>query len=403
MSCLPGRVAIHYAIMKRAAATLTRKGVSWYETGHAWVYRDDLARVGGAATGDVVDVVDTRGRFLGRAFYGDRSKIALRILTRIDEPVDDAFFERRIREAVERRRGLMTEGGALRLVYSEGDSLPGLIADRYGDWLVLQALVPGIDSRLGLVAGILHSLLKPKGILCRNDASARAMEGLPLEKKVLMGPPPGLVEVVEGEVRYLADLFNGHKTGAYLDQRENRGITARLARGAVLDCFSYQGLFALRCAGRAETVTALESSREAISMLGKNIALNGLTNVTPVDGNAFDILRTWHREKKRFDTVVLDPPPLARKKAHADDALRGYKEINLRAMHLLNDGGVLATFCCSHSVPPDLFSEVLRAAAADARCRFRVLASLGQPADHPVLLNVPETAYLKGLLLEKTA
>ncbi|MEI6633948.1 MAG: class I SAM-dependent rRNA methyltransferase [Chlamydiota bacterium] len=389
--------------MSTRTATLTRKGISWYETGHAWVYRDDLARVESAAAGDIVEVRDGRGKVLGRAFYGDRSKIALRFLTRGDEPVDDAFFERRIREAVERRRGLMTEGGGLRLFYSEGDGLPGLVADRYGDWIVLQALVPGIDSRLGLIAGIFYALLKPKGIVCRNDASARAMEGLPLEKKVLQGELTGPVEVREGDIRYLADLLNGHKTGAYLDQRENREITTRLARGAALDCFSYQGHFALHCAERAESVTALESSREALAVMEKNVALNGLANVTPVEGNAFDTLRAWHREKRQFDTVILDPPPLARKKAEAEDALRGYKEINLRAMHLLVPGGILVTFCCSHAVSPDLFSEILRAAAADARCGFRVLKHLGQPADHPVLLNVPETAYLKGMVLEKTA
>lgn len=388
--------------MNTPTVTLTKKGLAWHRTGHAWVYRDDLARVDSAATGDVVRVLDPRGRTLGSAFYGGASKIALRILTRSEEPVDDAFFERRIGQAVERRRGLSEEGGALRLVYSEGDGLPGLVADRYAEWLVLQALVPGIDARLALVAGIFQSLLKPKGIVIRNDASARAMEGLPIGKKVLAGDYKGPIEVVEGGVRYLADLLEGHKTGAYLDQRENRGLAAGFARGAVLDCFSYQGLFALRCARRAETVTALESSREALAVMEKNIVLNGLSNVAPLEGNAFDLLRAWHREKKRFDTVILDPPPLARKKAHAGDALRGYKEINLRAMHLLREGGVLATFCCSHAVTPDLFAEVLRAAAADARCAFRVLATPGQPADHPVLLNVPETAYLKGLILEKT-
>ncbi|MCC6449525.1 MAG: class I SAM-dependent rRNA methyltransferase [Candidatus Aureabacteria bacterium] len=387
--------------MKRAAATLKRKGFAWYATGHAWVYRDDLARVENASPGDIVDLLDPRGRLLGRAFYGDRSKIALRLLTRNDEPVDDAFFERRVREAVARRRPLMEEKGALRLIYSEADGLPGLIADRYADWIVLQSLIPGSDSRVGLFASILRALLDPKGIVLRNDASARALEGLPLERKVLTGDLRGPVEVVEGDIRYLADILNGHKTGAYLDQREHRELVGRLARGKALDCFCYQGHFALHCAQRAEAVTALESSREAIAAMEKNIALNGFSNVTPVEGNAFDLLRAWQRERKRFDTIVVDPPPLARKKAHAADAMRGYKEINLRAMHLLAPGGILASFCCSHNIPPDLFGEILRAAAADACCSFRVLHALGQPPDHPVLLNVPETAYLKGLVLEK--
>lgn len=388
--------------MQAATATLKRKGFAWYETGHSWVYRDDLARVESAAPGDVVDLLDPRGRLLGRAFYGDRSKIALRLLTRGDEPVDDAFFERRVREAVARRGPRMPENGAQRLVYSEGDGLPGLIVDRYAGWIVLQALLPGIDSRIGLFASVLGALLKPKGIVLRNDASARLLEGLPLGTEVLQGGDPGLVEVAEGGVRYLADLLGGHKTGAYLDQRENRELVGRLARGRALDCFSYQGHFALHCAARAESVTALESSREALAAMRKNIDLNRLANVAPLEGNAFDLLRIWHREKRRFDTVVLDPPPLARKRTHAADAVRGYKEINLRAMHLLAPRGLLATFCCSHNIPPDLFSDILRAAAADARCSFRVLHTLGQPADHPVLLNVPETAYLKGLVLEKT-
>jgi 23S rRNA (cytosine1962-C5)-methyltransferase len=387
--------------MKRAVATLRRKGFAWYATGHAWIYRDDLARVEGAAPGDIVDVLDPRGRLLGRAFYGDRSKIALRLLTRDEKPVDDAFFERRIREAVARRRPSMEEGGALRLVYSEGDGLPGLIVDRYANWIVLQSLIPGSDSRVGLFASILRALLDPKGIVLRNDASARALEGLPLEKKVLQGGEPGLIEVVEGGIRYLADILNGHKTGAYLDQRGHRELVGRLARGKALDCFCYQGHFALHCAARAESVTALDSSREALAAMEKNIALNALSNVTPFEGNAFDLLRAWHREKKRFDTIVVDPPPLARRKAHAGDAMRGYKEINLRAMHLLAPGGILAAFCCSHNIPPDLFLDILRAAAADASCSFRVLHALGQPPDHPVLLNVPETAYLKGLVLEK--
>lgn len=402
LSCTAGFATLHPA-MKTGTATLTRKGRAWYDTGHAWIYRDDLARLESAAPGDIVRVLDARGATLGSAFYGGASKIALRIITRSDEPVDEQFFERRIRESVERRRGLGPAQGALRLVYSEGDGLPGLVADRYAEWLVLQALIPGTDRRLELFADIFNAVLAPKGIVCRNDARARALEGLPIEKKLLRGDLAGPVEVREGEIRYMADLLGGHKTGAYLDQRENRDAVARMARGEVLDCFSYQGLFAIRCAGRAESVTAVESSEDALAAMAKNAALNGLSNITPVAGNAFDLLRAWHRGKRRFDTVILDPPPLARKQAHAGDALRGYKEINLRAMHLLREGGILATFCCSHAVPPDLFADILRAAAADARCAFRVIAALGQPADHPVLLNVPETAYLKGLILQIAA
>jgi len=386
--------------MKRAAATLKRKGFAWYATGHAWVYRDDLARVENASPGDIVDLLDPRGRLLGRAFYGDRSKIALRLLTRNDEPVDDAFFERRVREAVARRRPLMEEKGALRLIYSEADGLPGLIADRYADWIVLQSLIPGSDSRVGLFASILRALLDPKGIVLRNDASARALEGLPLERKVLTGDLRGPVEVVEGDIRYLADILNGHKTGAYLDQREHRELVGRLARGKALDCFCYQGHFALHCAQRAEAVTALESSREAIAAMEKNIALNGFSNVTPVEGNAFDLLRAWQRERKRFDTIVVDPPPLARKKAHAADAMRGYKEINLRALKLVRPGGFVVTCSCSQHVSDDAFQLMVNQAARDGKKRVRLVEARTQATDHPILPAASETKYLKCMILQ---
>jgi 23S rRNA (cytosine1962-C5)-methyltransferase len=381
---------------------ISTKGLFWYRTGHVWIYRDDLTSTGSAKSGDIVEVTDARGKFLGKAFYGEKSKIALRLLTRSEEVIDDSFFERRIREALDRRRKIMGEGAALRLVYSEADGIPGLIADRYSDWIAIQALIPGVDSRIEMISGIFHDLLSPTGIVCRNDASARALEGLLLGKKALYGGQPGLIEIKEGRLRYLADIWNGHKTGAYLDQRENRSVVARYARGRVLDCFSYQGHFALHCAKNADTVTAVESSRDALAILEKNCTLNDLTNITPLAGNAFDLLRLYQREKSRFDMIVLDPPPLARKKAHAEDALRGYKEINLRAMHLLNNGGILASFCCSHSISRDIFIEILRLAAADARCGFRVMEELGQSHDHPILLNVPETAYLKGVILQKT-
>ncbi len=380
---------------------ISAKGLLWYRTGHVWIYRDDLMRTGSAKSGDIVEVTDARGRFLGKAFYGEKSKIALRLLTRSEEPIDSSFFERRIREAIERRRKSVGAGSAARLVYSEADGIPGLIADQYADWIVLQALIPGIDSRMEMISGIFRDLIKPQGILFRNDASARALEGLLLGKKLMYGEQPGLIEIKEGRLRYLADIWNGHKTGSYLDQRQNRPAVARYAHGRALDCFSYQGHFALHCAQHAETVTAVESSREALAILEKNCALNNLTNITPLAANVFDLLRVYQRERSRFDTVVLDPPPLAKRKVHAEDALRGYKEINLRAMHLLNSGGILASFCCSHNISRDIFMEILRLAAADARSSFRVLEELGQSDDHPALLNVPETAYLKGVILQR--
>jgi 23S rRNA (cytosine1962-C5)-methyltransferase len=381
---------------------VNKKAFHWYRTGHPWIYRDDLVSTGLARSGEVVDVFNEQKSFLGKALYGDASKIALRLLTRKEEAVDETFWYGRIRDAVDRRKGIMTADGAVRLIYSEGDGLPGLIADRYAGWLVLQALVPGIDARLDIISGILDELLKPEGIVCRNDASSRSLDGLPLEKKLLRGVKPGLIRVREGATSYLVDVWNGHKTGAYLDQRENRLLLTKYVRRRVLDCFSYEGQFALHLAKSADSVTAVESSQDAIVLLKKNLGLNGLKNVRAVQGNAFEFLRRCHRDKKRFGLIILDPPPLARKKMHTEQALRGYKEINLRAMHLLPEGGVLATFCCSHSIPRDLFLEVLRESATDARCSLRLLEELGQASDHPILLNVPETAYLKGFVLERS-
>jgi len=387
--------------MEIEKVVISKKGMLWYKTGHAWIYRDDLLKTGSARSGDIVDVIEERGRFLGKAFYGEKSKISLRILTRAQEAVDRRFFKRRIEEAIARRGERATGKNAARLIFSEGDHLPGLITDRYAEWIVLQALVPGVESRLEEIADIVIELLSPRGIVLRNDANARTLEGLPLEKRILRGEKPDLVEVSEGEIRYLVDVWNGHKTGAYLDQAENRCSVARHARGSVLDCFAYQGHFSLHCSPRAESVTAIESSNDSIAMLEKNITLNACNNITPIAGNAFDLLRAYHKEKRGFDLIILDPPPLARKRAHADEALRGYKEINLRAMHLLNPGGTLATFSCSHSISRDLFTEIVRMAAADARCGLRILSELGQASDHPILLNIPETSYLKGLILRK--
>jgi 23S rRNA (cytosine1962-C5)-methyltransferase len=387
--------------MHKATVVISRKGVLWYRTGHTWIYRDDIADTGNSAGGDIVTVRDNKGRFLGKALYSNKSKIALRILTREDEIINEAFLARRITRAIELRRKRIATHEAVRLVYSEGDMLPGLIADKYADWIVLQTLVPGINRLLPLIAGIFYQTLKPRGIVCRNDATARALEDLPREKKMLIGKQPPLLEIKEHGVLFLIDLWNGHKTGMYLDQTENRLTVKQYARGNVLDCFSYQGHFAINVAGAADKVTAVESSAEAVSFIDKNRVLNKLDNIMPVQENAFDYLRRSHKENVRFDTIILDPPPLARRKSHLDGALRAYKEINLRSMHILSPGGVLATFCCSHSISHDLFLTVLREAAADAGATCRLLHPLTQAPDHPVLLNVPETAYLNGFIIQK--
>jgi len=379
--------------------TLTRRGADRLAAGHPWVYRSDVAQARKASSGDAVALVDGRGRFLGKAFYSERSQIAIRLLTREEEPVDEAFFAGRISSALDLRRRAFGEETLLRLVHGESDLVPGLVVDRYGDVAVLQTLVPGTDRRKEMLAGLVASALPLRAVLERNDVRVRELEGLPLAKGVLRGADPGPVEVREGEVRMRLDLLSGQKTGAFLDQRENRLRAGEYARGRCLDCFSYAGGFALQLARRAESVLAVELQAQAARTLRENAALNGASNLEVAEENAFDRLRDEAEREPAYDLVVLDPPAFAKGKEAVAAAKRGYKEVNLRAFQVLVRGGILVTASCSYHVSASLFEEIVLDAARDAGRFAQVLERRGAGRDHPELLGMPESRYLKCLVV----
>ena len=346
----------------------------------------------------MVRVLDPRGRLIGVAHYSSTSQIALRLLSSEAETIDRAFFLRRIGQAIAHRDRVVENSTACRLVSSEGDLLPGLIVDKYGSWLVLQTLNQGMDRARNLIADCLTELLHPAGILARNDASVRRLEGLPLETLVLAGEIPERVPIEMNGLKLEADLLHGQKTGVYLDQRENYVAAARYARGKVLDCFTSTGGFALHMAPkRFESVEALDSSAPALAIADANARSNGIANVQFRQADVFDFLAGIDRH---YSTIVLDPPGFAKSRKQIDDAARGYKEINLRALRLLDPGGILVTCSCSHHVSEAMLLEIVAQAALDAGKTLRVLERRTQAADHPILLTVPETLYLKCLILE---
>ncbi len=382
--------------------TLTPRGEERIHNGHFWVYRGDVAG-GSAEPGAVVRVASPNGRFLARAFYSDRSQITLRILTRHDVPVDRGFWRSRLEQAISYRDTLDIDASAYRLVHGEGDLIPSLIIDRYGDYIALQALSQGTDRLTSELTGLLTEIVGPKGIIARNDPRVRLLEGLDQAVTVLHGEIPEKVAVREGKVEYDVDLRHGQKTGAFLDQRENRQAAAQYASGRTLDCFSYAGGFALQLAPHVDELTALDISEDATALLARNAARNGLSNVHARTTNVFDELRTLERMKETFDSIVLDPPAFAKSKAAIPKALSGYKEINLRALKLLKPGGFLVTCSCSYHVNEAAFAEVILDAALDARIDVNVVEKRMQGRDHPVVLGMPETYYLKCFILRKLA
>lgn len=381
-------------------ARVNAKGARRWLAGHPWIYRTDVTERPVMEAGAVL-VHDNRGKPLGWALWSPKSEISLRLLDRDPNAIiDQAWWDERIAAAIARRAPLEDHTNAFRLIHGEADGLPSLVADRYDQWLVVQFMSAGLEAFREPILGALRSLAEPAGILARNDVPLRTKEGLERETVVLHGDVPREIEVHEYGVKFLAAPFTGQKTGAFLDQRENRHFVGTAARGRALDCFSYHGSFALHLARKATHVTALDSSGPALMRAAENAARNSLDNIAFVEANAFDYLREKEREGVTYDTIVLDPPAFAKTRSALPGAMRGYKDINLRALRLLAPGGMLYTASCSFHLTKPLFLEMLQDAAADSGRRVALRAITGQPLDHPEVLSIPETGYIKGALLE---
>ncbi|HEY4422777.1 MAG TPA: class I SAM-dependent rRNA methyltransferase [Pyrinomonadaceae bacterium] len=378
-------------------ARVNKKGADRVRQGHLWIYRSDVVAVD-AEGGSVVTVKDERGNFVGQALFSDSSQIALRFLTQSNEEIDRDWWRRRIAEAGGRRH-ISPETNAYRLIYSEGDLLPSLIVDRYADVLVMQTLSQGTDAVKSMLTELLVEEFKPRAVIERNDVRVRELEGLPLITRTVYGDAPSELEILQHGLRFVVEPLGGQKTGSFLDQRENR-LAARAAaqttdRGRALDCFTFNGAFALHLASVCDNVIAIDISADAVAAGERNAQLNEIANVDFVEANVFDVLREMEAAGDRFDVIVLDPPAFAKNRASLKAAIRGYKEINLRALKLLNPGGVLITCTCSYHVSEELFIEIVAQAAIDAHRRVQIVEKRIQASDHPVLVGVPETYYLK--------
>jgi len=382
-----------------SSVVISSRGVERLRSGHLWVYRSDI-RTAPADAGGVVRLMDDRGRFHGRAFYSDKSQIAVRLLTHDETPVDRAFFTERIRRAAAYRRLVVHNTDAYRLIYGEADQLPSLVVDRYSDYLVIQTLSQGTDRHKSLFVEILVELFSPKGVLERNDPKVRLLEGLAQSVSVLHGDVPEEILAKENGITFVYDLAKGQKTGSFLDQRENHWAARRYASGEVLDCFSYQGGFALTIADRCQHVEGIDMGPNAVQAARRNQELNSITNVTFREGNAFDLLKEYDEVGRRFQMVILDPPAFAKNRDSLEAAQRGYKEINLRALKILRPGGYLVTCSCSYHLSEALFLQLIAEAANDARRTVVIAERRTQGEDHPILLTMPETHYLKTLILK---
>jgi len=382
------------------SATVSQRGAQRWARGHPWIFKSDVRKRPAAPAG-VVRVRDDRGRWLGIALWSPSSEISLRLLdSEPDAVIDASWWDDRLARSIARRNDLSRVTTGYRLVHAEGDGLPALICDRYDRWLVVQLLSAGLEAFREPIVEAFVRLTGAEGVLARNDVLLRSREGLARETVLLHGDVPREIIVNEHGIRYAAAPWTGQKTGAFLDQRENRVLLGGLARGRALDCFSYHGSFALHLARRAEHVVAIDSSAEALVRARANASLNGLSNVECVEANAFDYLRDRDRAGDTFDTIALDPPAFAKTRGALEAALRGYHEINLRAMRLLAPGGVLYTASCSFHLTRPLFLEMIERAAEDSGRRLVLRHILGQPADHPEVVTIPETGYLKGAVLQ---
>ena len=388
--------------MTHLPVIVSKRGESRVRSGHPWIFKSDVARAAGVAPGSVVRVLGPTGRPLGFAFFSAQSEITLRMIERGDT-LSPTFVRDRLLAARAWREAIAPGVEALRLVHGEGDGLPSLIVDRYGEYLVVQTLSQATDARKAEIVAGLVEIFRPRGILERNDPRVRAHEGLASQVGVLHGEVPETVTVSENGVRLEADLWRGQKTGLFLDQRENHAMAREYAGGRVLDGFTYNGGFGLAVAAKADEVLAVDVSTEAVARVQRNATLNGVTNVTAREANVFDLLHELDGRGERFDTVILDPPAFAKSKSAVEKARRGYKEINLRALKLLRPGGCLITCSCSYHVHEGDLEAILADAAADAGATVSVVEKRRQARDHPILLGVPETYYLKCFVLRKLA
>ncbi|MEP6535336.1 MAG: class I SAM-dependent rRNA methyltransferase [Bryobacteraceae bacterium] len=383
-----------------AAVKVNRKAAERLASGHPWIFASDVVDRGEAQPGDAVQVVDPRGRPLGIAHYSSTSQITLRLLSDRVEPFDAAFLYKRLGKALTFREQFVRNSTAYRLVHGEADLLPGLVVDRYGEYLVIQTLSQGMDRAKPEILTALQELLKPAGIVARNDVAVRKHEALPLETAVVQGTVPEHVQIDMNGFVWEANLMEGQKTGVFLDQRENYAAAAGYASGRALDCFTCTGGFAIHMAGRCESVEAVDSSATALATAQRNAALNRIGNVSFRNADVFNLLSSYSGARQRFQTVVLDPPAFTKSRTNLQDAGRGYKEINLRALRLLEPGGILITCSCSHHFSEAMLLETVAAAALDAGRTLRVLERRTQSQDHPILLTVPETHYLKCLIFQ---
>ena len=385
-----------------AKVTLRKTRETRVRGGHPWIYASEIERVEGEfENGDIVDVADFRGKFIGRGFYNPASQISLRILTRKDEPCDRAFFERRVRDAWEYRK-IMCDPDSCRLIYSESDFLPGLVVDKFADVLVMQSLSLGIERIKDMLCDILMEIVRPRGIWERSDVPVRRLEGMELATGLLRGEVPDRVDMVENGIHFMVDVKNGQKTGFFLDQKWNRAAMKPFCRDAkVLDCFCHNGSFSLHAAKfGAASVLGVDISEEALEVARENARLNGLDNVRFEAHNCFDLLRELDAAHEKFDVVILDPPAFTKNKAAVQAAIRGYKEINLRGLKLTRPGGFLVTCSCSQHILPEMFQDIINQAARDAKKRIRLVEFRTQGYDHPILPQSVETKYLKCVILQ---
>ena len=384
---------------------VNRKATGRVASGHPWIFSSDVADRDGAQPGEAVKVADFRGRPLGTAHYSAASQIALRMLSPHVEEIGRDFYLRRLRAAEEHRRTVVRHTDAYRVVHGEADLLPALIVDRYGDYLVMQTLDQGMDAAKSEIASCLEEIFQPRGVVARNDVPVRTKEQLPLETAVLAGEVPESVAIHMNGFNLRADLLGGQKTGIFLDQRENYFAAARYAGprgrpGKALDCFTCTGGFALHLAGKCESVEAVDSSGPALATARQNAESNGIANIHFQEADVFELLAGYAAARRQYSFVVLDPPAFAKSRHNLEAAVTGYREINLRALRLLGPGGILVTCSCSHHLGEAMFLELIAQASLDAGRTLRVLERRTQAQDHPILLTVPETHYLKCLILE---